>query len=176
VDFVASFRLCPFPFTLPPTQTMSGALNATVPIASRVADVWADVLAQTEHIPISRIALLGAINIPVLVVVLNVLWQLVRGLVIVKGLKRYSLKELATIDRQVEATCCFPLVALCWVCYLVWKRPRLVFLQLQRKGAVKFSSKLNVLLTRSSTGMSSRSFSSEGGLPLLSDPRATTSC
>lgn len=57
----------------------SEAFNATLPVTERVASVWADIVAQSEHVPISRIALLGAINLPVLAIVLNVLWQLVRS-------------------------------------------------------------------------------------------------
>ncbi|THV07282.1 lanosterol 14-alpha-demethylase [Dendrothele bispora CBS 962.96] len=51
---------------------MSNTTGPSIPI---VADAWAGYLAQAGELPTSRILLLAFVNVPVLAIVLNVLWQ-----------------------------------------------------------------------------------------------------
>lgn len=51
-------------------------MNSTIPLT--MPDAWSGYLAQAQEMASTRGILLELINVPVLAVVVNVLWQLVR--------------------------------------------------------------------------------------------------
>jgi len=70
---------------------MSNTTGPSIPI---VPDAWAGYLAQAKDLPTSRLALLALVNIPVLAIVLNVLWQLVRVLEVFNFSYRLNIEQL----------------------------------------------------------------------------------
>lgn len=57
-------------------STIMATFNSTLPLG----DVFRNYATQFEHISTGRLALLAAVNIPVVLILLNALWQIVRVL------------------------------------------------------------------------------------------------